>query len=165
MKIPRLITRRRVKWVGLVAAMFVVMIYTGSIWFEAFHERYWPGGGVRIRCYQGRVLIQRAIYDDDNLVFGPPSYSLQRRVPARVLLRFLLANRQFPGPPGTVITLKTVVIPLWLPLLLVVAPTAWLWYTDRRAKPWQCPKCRYDLRGLDGGVYPECGQSPTETPA
>ena len=48
-------------------------------------------------------------------------------------------------------------IPLWLPLLLIAAPTAWLWYTDRRPKPWQCPKCRYDLRGLDGGVCPECG--------
>ena len=41
--------------------------------------------------------------------------------------------------------------------LLIALPTVSLWYTDRRAKPWQCPKCRYDLRGLDGGVCPECG--------
>ena len=42
-------------------------------------------------------------------------------------------------------------------ILLIAAPTACVWCTDRRAKPWQCPKCRYDLRGLDGGVCPECG--------
>ena len=48
-------------------------------------------------------------------------------------------------------------IPLWIPLFLIAASTACVWYTDRRAKPWQCAKCRYDLRGLDGGVCPECG--------
>ena len=53
--------------------------------------------------------------------------------------------------------LGLVFVPLWLPLLLIAAPTAYLWRADRRAKPWQCPKCRYDLRGLDGGVCPECG--------
>ncbi|MCH9058387.1 MAG: hypothetical protein IIB55_07150 [Planctomycetes bacterium] len=41
--------------------------------------------------------------------------------------------------------------------MLLAIPTAYLWHTDRRAKPWQCAKCRYDLRGLDGGVCPECG--------
>ena len=42
-------------------------------------------------------------------------------------------------------------------ILLIAVPTACVWCTDRRAKPWQCAKCRYDLRGLDGGVCPECG--------
>ena len=63
-------------------------------------------------------------------------------------------------------------IPLWLPLLLLSVPTSYLWYTDRRAKPWQCRKFRYDLRGLDGGVCPECGkpiaeltESPPPSPA
>ena len=51
----------------------------------------------------------------------------------------------------------TLTLPLWIPLLLVAVPTAYLWRTDRRAKPWQCAKCRYDLRGIEGGVCPECG--------
>ena len=54
-------------------------------------------------------------------------------------------------------------IPGWCPLTLAVLPTAWLWYTDRRAKPWQCAKCRYDLRGLEGGVCPECGDTNAST--
>ena len=48
-------------------------------------------------------------------------------------------------------------LPLGSVAILLTLPTAWLWYIDNRAKPWQCPKCRYDLRGLDGGVCPECG--------
>ena len=52
---------------------------------------------------------------------------------------------------------RYIFIPIWPFLLLIAAPTAWLWRTDRRAKPWQCTKCRYDLRGLEGGVCPECG--------
>ena len=58
------------------------------------------------------------------------------------------------GDPGNIFWL---IVPLWVPLSLIATPTAYLWHTDRRAKPWQCPKCRYDLRGLDGGVCPECG--------
>ena len=49
-----------------------------------------------------------------------------------------------------------------LEVLLIAAPAARLWRTDRRAMPWQCPKCGYDLRGLDGGVCPECGESIAE---
>ncbi len=47
-------------------------------------------------------------------------------------------------------------IPLWVLLAIAVGLTAYLWRTDR-APSWQCPKCRYDLRGHDGGVCPECG--------
>ena len=65
-----------------------------------------------------------------------------------------LPTYTFGSVPGT---WEQVSVPLWIPLLLLAIPTAYLWHTDRRAKPWQCPKCRYDLRGLDGGVCPECG--------
>ena len=67
-----------------------------------------------------------------------------------------------PGSPT--FTWSYATVPLWLPLLLIAAPTAWLWYTDRRPKPWQCPKCRYDLRGLDGAVCPECGHGVEAEP-
>ena len=52
---------------------------------------------------------------------------------------------------------RHILLPLWVPLMLLSAPTAYLWRTDRRAKPWQCHRCRYDLRGIEGGVCPECG--------
>ena len=68
--------------------------------------------------------------------------------------------RPIPSVSGPLI-LNWISLPLWLPLLLLSAPTAWLWWTDRKVPPGHCIHCRYDLRGLDGGVCPECG-NPTE---
>ncbi|MGH7131230.1 MAG: hypothetical protein ACREJO_04725 [Phycisphaerales bacterium] len=57
-------------------------------------------------------------------------------------------------------------LPLWPLAFATVAPAAWL--TARllsRTKPWQCAKCRYDLRGQPGtdGLMkcPECGHDRT----
>jgi hypothetical protein len=54
------------------------------------------------------------------------------------------------------------ILPLWLPFLLIAAPTAWLWHRTRRVPPGHCPKCRYDLTGIATSTCPECG-SPTRS--
>ena len=46
---------------------------------------------------------------------------------------------------------RYVFLPLWLPLLLIAAPTAYLWRTARRPMPWQRAPCRRDLRALGAG--------------
>ncbi len=52
---------------------------------------------------------------------------------------------------------QRVTLPLWLPLLLIAIPTAFLWWREhRRPKPGHCP-CGYDLRGNVSGTCPECG--------
>ena len=52
----------------------------------------------------------------------------------------------------------SILIPLWLPLVIIALPTARVWWTDyRRPKPGHC-KCGYDLTGNVSGVCPECGQ-------
>ncbi len=55
---------------------------------------------------------------------------------------------------------QRVTLPLWLLLLLIAIPTAFLWWRDRPPKPGHCP-CGYDLTGNVSGVCPECGQSAT----
>jgi hypothetical protein len=46
--------------------------------------------------------------------------------------------------------------PLWVPLIVLAAPTSWAWHADRR-RPGACPRCRYELTGNTTGVCPECG--------
>jgi predicted RNA-binding Zn-ribbon protein involved in translation (DUF1610 family) len=53
-------------------------------------------------------------------------------------------------------------VPLWMPLVVVGAPTALLWRTNRRiarlARTGHCPSCGYDRRGLTPDApCPECG--------
>ena len=50
--------------------------------------------------------------------------------------------------------------PFWVPVALVSAPTALLWYLDRRRhSPGHCRKCGYNLTGNVSGRCPECGQT------
>ena len=50
------------------------------------------------------------------------------------------------------------VVPLWIPLSLVVIPTAFLFWCDRRRVSARCCQaCGYDLTGNTSGVCPECG--------
>jgi hypothetical protein len=59
------------------------------------------------------------------------------------------------GPGGQV---GTVGIPLWMPLAAMIAAGAWLAFQHRR-RSGHCPKCDYDLAGLEPGApCPECGR-------
>lgn len=53
--------------------------------------------------------------------------------------------------------------PIWFPLLLVAAPTAFYWYRHTRQcfkiPPHLCRHCRYDRSGLEpDALCPECGK-------
>ncbi len=51
----------------------------------------------------------------------------------------------------------TLGLPLWIPFLAALLPTAYLWHKDRRIPPGHCERCGYDLTGNVSGVCPECG--------
>jgi hypothetical protein len=59
-------------------------------------------------------------------------------------------------------SLNLFIVPLWIPFLLIAAPTAWLWWRDSRVPPGHCRACRYDLTGNTSGVCPECGAAAAQ---
>ena len=51
-------------------------------------------------------------------------------------------------------------LPLWIPFLAIVIPTAILWHLERRERlAGHCPTCNYNLTGNTSGICPECGTS------
>ena len=175
MKLPRLITRRRHKWTGLVLCVLLLGVYVASAWYQAWWVIVKPNQEVFIRGGHGALLFEWIDFDalpsslpfrDEWFFFRQvhspwielwPRWVMQGTgsPPVSPGLRSMLRRR---GTPA--FTWSYATLPLWFPLLLIAAPTALLWYTDRRAKPWQCAKCRYDLRGITATVCPECG-TPT----
>jgi hypothetical protein len=52
----------------------------------------------------------------------------------------------------------SVVLPIWMPFLLVALPTVLMFLRDyRRIPPGYCQKCRYNLTGNTSGTCPEYG--------
>ncbi len=174
MKLPRLITRRRLKWAGTVAAALILSVTVASRWYRFLCYDGWNVGQGSFTVSEGLVVGSWKQYRDSEVI---PTVHFRWRLSKLDKPQILMTPHwNYTGPrtvPQRNVTFSSyyVRVPLWLPLLLIAAPTAWLWYTDRRAKPWQCATCRYDLRGLNvraesgptagNGVCPECG-SPTE---
>ena len=141
-RIRRLFTRRRVKWVGVAACALLFCGWIGTFRWTIGYQ----SSTVSINLWGG--CFETSVYPGGSPFRG----WFAARQPYEVYWFPRLVHWTYSGMRST-----HLFIPLWLPLLLIAAPTAWLWWIDGRPKPWQCPKCRYDLRGLDGGVCPECG--------
>jgi hypothetical protein len=85
--------------------------------------------------------------------FGRPGWTIEDKV-ARMPLLPSSVREHFP-PYGTICW---IVIPLWIPLVLLAGIIAYLWWRDRhRYRPGHCRTCGYDLTGNVSGVCPECG--------
>jgi len=69
------------------------------------------------------------------------------------------ASAPIPPGPGTVVAAgQALILPLWIPFLLVAVPTSiWFRRDRRRIPPHCCQRCGYDLTGNTSGVCPECG--------
>jgi hypothetical protein len=106
-----------------------------------------------VSCGAGQISIAR---DNPMLRFGdiylPPLYPSRERARHLVWLPAVTWRSD----------LKCVQMPLWIPLLLVIAATAWLWLRLRSTPAGHCRTCGYDLTGNVSGRCPECGSPATE---
>lgn len=151
---PRFYTRRRAKWAGLAVSVALVAVIVGS--FFIGYRRVWATPKYERLVTIGAGSVGAAQVDRD----PPRDVWLRSIMPSG--FRSTSGEHPYWWPyfsttPGTDSWFAA--IPLWPLLLLVAAPTAWLFRIDSRAKAWQCSKCRYDLRGLDGDICPECGSA------
>src|SRR5262245_47773573 len=142
--------RRRVKWVGTAAAAGIVLLAVSSIWFTgglacSSRRRIWGvdvcPGGIALYGYYGV-----SAYREGWLPYGPSPLE-PGNATAWLHLRWIsIASIN-----------DTLLLPFWIPLLAIAAPTLWLWHRDRRRVPGACIRCGYDLTGTPGGICPECG--------
>lgn len=158
MKVGRHITRRRAKWAGLVASLLLfVLSLTSIFWFSLHHASRGTNSVSGISLHWGRVLVWRRIGATARSAYAPTKI-YRVRDPGFEFWPFLLDTSHIELGGGTG-RFQRLSVPLWLPMLFIAVPTVYLWRRDRRPQPWQCRACRYDLRGIDGGVCPECGSA------
>jgi hypothetical protein len=145
---------RMLKWAGTVLSLLSMIAWAGSF--------------LAIIAYRGPSRLSDVI---TLAVAVPPIYSGTGLVltDGQLVWGFMLFQDVAPGwhitrrptdmSSSTFWGNDYLIVPLWLPLVLVAAPTAFLWWRDRRRiPPGHCRKCGYDLTGNVSGVCPECGE-------
>ena len=147
----RLRLRRIEKWAGLVISVAIVVIAVASGWWYS----YWASSLLDERQYAFVVtkgMVGFVYLDPMSVGFGEGWHLLDG--PNFWGWKWWIELYWSNSARGA----RVVVIPLWMLLLVVAAPTARFWWLDRRRpRPGHCHKCGYDLRGnLEHGC-PECG--------
>ncbi len=142
---PRI--RTTIKWCGLALAVVLVAAWVVTIWKNA---TYYSGDGGFLALRQGSVVSMTPILpypESPGFKWGVRPSSM----PMRWWPRWIVSS-----------PISVVIVPLWIPIVLVSAATAAAWRLDvlarRRARTDACRACGYTLAGLTPGApCPECG--------
>ena len=159
--------RRSLKWVwtSLFALSIAAWMASAGCWLRAAYPPVFvfvAEGGMNVmvndRVTAIKDRLSRASYSPWDPVFWYVGDN------CAVLITRDDCFRPFGGLPSTERTLYDdgieIYTPMWLWCLLLLAPTVWLWWRDRRrVSPDHCQKCGYDLTGNVSGVCPECGST------
>ena len=168
----RLVTRRRVKWAGLVATtcLALAMIESGAFWPSFYRSHKPPSVMWRADVVPGGVKFSKIWYWTSEPTINATTFAFDTRIAYEERTKGFMSGWWWtPDPYAWLPSYQTIgnkpevsrylVIPFWIPLVLVALPTAYLFWPIRKPKPGFCTNCRYDLRGLEGGVCPECGEA------
>ena len=140
--------RCMLKWTCAIACALLAVVFAISIrWFIRYTPQsnqfsaYLHDGGVLVSTVGLAGYFGTGLYIEDRETHDFPS-DLTTGFP----------RREQDGP------LDFYIIPLWLPLVVLLALTATLFYLDRRrVPPGHCRNCGYNLTGNVSGICPECG--------
>lgn len=159
--------RKRAKITGLVLCVLMLALWVFSVMFGAY---YVPPRGQwsisMINMGSGQIFFIAGRVPDA----GPSRWACFRMYPG---WKDLLAKMPWTEFAYTFLGFRLpgkvrkpfggVRIPVWLLVVAVGLPTAFLWWRDRRREPGHCQECDYDLTGNESGVCSECGTKATET--
>src|SRR5229473_7578385 len=137
---PRHRGRRTFKW--LLSAAWLVTLAVGvegSLW----PCRWRHPSGIQVDLWGERVCIE---WDSPR---GPSGLGWRRVSVPAVRDGVGLPRWQLRAQP------QFVLLPLWIPLVLLACPAVWLWWLDARPRPLECRRCRYSLRGLPHAPDPQ----------
>ena len=170
---PRI--RRILKWAGTVLCVLLACLWLASGWYEVFWTQRLKGGKYELslwvatgdihasyRVYNERALsdlARRGVKVKSDCGIAPTryrgywlTYPYWRLQGSDVWDGTRTDNKVIWG------YWKGMKLSIWIPLLLVAVPTAFLWLRDRRRIPFgHCPNCGCDLTGNVSGRCPECG--------
>ncbi len=138
------------KWVGLAISVLLALPYALS-----GRRLQWTQleGGRSIRMHNGYIQYG---WTSGGVRHGRPFYREgQRFRVSRVPFWPVLL-----WPPVQVFgtSPRAIRVMTWVPFLVVMTPTAFLWYRDCLTPPGHCQDCGYDLTGNVSGRCPECGE-------
>lgn len=134
---------RILKWAGLFVSMLIVVA-----WAISLHGQY--------ECayiFSDHSIYVASIHDGclslwtDYVVSSVGGFLFDYVPSTRMVIRWAPEYES-----------SYLLLPLWIPFLVISVPTAYLWYCDRRRiPPHCCQQCGYDLTGNTSGICPECG--------
>jgi hypothetical protein len=135
------------KWAGAATAVVLGAAYATSVGFFLQYDF----GGPSLTVSRGAVHL---FSQRPPLKYPPRGWTAGQASPLTKMA--WLPDRSVLQGTGRVFEMNS--LPLWIPFLLVAAPTALLWWRDRRyVPPGHCTVCGYDLRGGTADRCPECG--------
>ena len=151
--------RRGAKWAGVVALVLLASLLLASRFWFLGYVKWLSHGEAYVTAYRGVFTIAwtppgsaPGRVSSDWLVDG---WHVDAEQAAKRRLDWLLRPYHYRSSDH-----GSILIPMWMPWLLVAVPTMWLWWRDRRRfAPGLCQRCGYDLAGLPAGAAcPECGR-------
>lgn len=143
--------RHALKWTGLAACLVLIAAWLATLkWGMSV---LYPWADLEdVHVYTGGVVV---LYRGP--ATPPPRYQppTQWRVGERGKDSTMVWWVTWEPPSSG---LGLLIVPLWMGVVVVGLPTAWLFWSDRRRRrPGHC-RCGYLLAGLaDGAPCPECG--------
>jgi hypothetical protein len=146
-----------------VLACGLVLVALVSTWIERWPWDLHLPGAVRVSMWRSAVTVARSTPSSGPFYSAPyVELGSLSAAEAEQLVQYLAQYRLRPQwwPTGWCHWPDWgVTIPLWLLFSAFAAPTAYLWWRDRRRIPaGHCQRCGYNLTANVSGRCPECGE-------